>query len=333
MTAAPALFRDGSTVYAADTCTPLVAAAEAGKIELAGLARGAYPGDRLPDGALPGLRSAGMWNASADQDWGLDWHRNEGLELTFLARGRLDFSCDGEDYRLEPGDLTITRPWQPHRVGAPDVTASRLTWLIVDLGVRRPNQPWGWPDWVLLPPAELSALTRRLRQNEQPVWRGSDELAVDFDRLTQALERRGARDVTRIALVTNEILLALEELLDAADAPLDAALSSSRRAVELFLAELPGRLDEWWTLDAMAAECGLRRSRFVHYCRRLTNASPLEYLLRLRLRAACDALSDRPDLRVTDIALGCGFHSSQYFATVFRRELGCSPSQYRADRV
>ena len=333
MTAAPAIFLDGPTTYAADTCSPLEAAAAAGTVELAALARGAYPGDRLPDDALPGLRSAGTWNASTDQDWGLDWHRNEGLELTLLARGRLDFACDGEEYRLEPGHLTITRPWQPHRVGAPNVTASRLTWLILDLGVRRPNQPWQWPDWVLLPPAELAALTRRLRHNEQPVWAASGEVVTLFDRLARALERRAARDVTRTALVTNEILLAVEELLEAAGAPLDAALSSSRRAVELFLAELPQRLDEWWTLDAMAAECGLRRSRFVHYCRRLTNASPLEYLLRLRLRAACEALAGRPDLRVTDIALNCGFHSSQYFATVFRRELGCTPSEYRSARA
>lgn len=332
MTAAPELFRDGPTTYAADTCSPLRDAAEAGAIELAALSRGAYPGDPLADDALPGLRSAGTWNASADQDWGLDWHRNEGLELTFLARGRLEFACDGERYRLEPGDLTITRPWQPHRVGAPHVTASRLTWLIVDLDVRRPNQPWRWPDWVLVPPRELTALTRRLRQNEQPVWRAGDEVARIFDRLSTALERRASRDVTRVALLTNEILLAIEELLDAVDAPLDATLSSSRRAVELFLSELPGRLDEWWTLEAMAAECGLGRSRFVHYCRQLTNASPLEYLLRLRLRAACEWLAGRPDLRITDVALGCGFHSSQYFATVFRREVGCSPSEYRSLR-
>ena len=329
MTAAPEIFRAPSATYAADTCVPLKAAADSGAVELAAFSRGAYPGERLPGGTLPGLRSAGTWNASDDQDWGLDWHRNEGLELTYLARGRLEFACDGEQHRLEPGDLTITRPWQPHRVGAPHVTASRLTWLIVDLDVRRPNQTWRWPDWVLVPPQELAGLTRRLRQNEQPVWRAGPDVARIFDRLAAALERRAPRDVTRVALLTNEILLAVEELLDAADPPLDAALSSSRRAVELFLADLPDRLGEPWTLDAMAAECGLGRSRFVFYCRRLTNSSPQEYLLRARLRAARDQLADR-DLRITDIALGCGFHSSQYFATVFKRELGCSPSEYRA---
>ena len=33
---------------------------------------------------LPGLKMAGYWDADSDQDWGLPWHRNEGIELTLL---------------------------------------------------------------------------------------------------------------------------------------------------------------------------------------------------------------------------------------------------------
>ncbi len=28
------------------------------------------------------VRTVGYWNAKHDQGWGLDWHRNEGIELT-----------------------------------------------------------------------------------------------------------------------------------------------------------------------------------------------------------------------------------------------------------
>jgi AraC-like DNA-binding protein len=34
---------------------------------------------------------------------------------------------------------------------------------------------------------------------------------------------------------------------------------------------------------------------------------------------------------VTDIALDCGFTTSQYFATVFRRQMGRSPRSYRTE--
>jgi len=34
-------------------------------------------------------------------------------------------------------------------------------------------------------------------------------------------------------------------------------------------------------------------------------------------------------LPITEVALASGFHSSQYFATVFHEKLGCSPRDYR----
>ena len=101
-------------------------------------------------GTLSGLKTVGFWDADHDQAWGLDWHRNEGLELTFLETGTLAFSVDATRCQLHPNDLTITRPWQPHRVGNPAVSAGRLHWLILDLGVRRPHQTWQWPKWLIL---------------------------------------------------------------------------------------------------------------------------------------------------------------------------------------
>lgn len=51
--------------------------------------------------------------------------------------------------------------------------------------------------------------------------------------------------------------------------------------------------------------------------------------LNLRLAEACRLLAD-PTAAITGIALDLGFPSSQHFATVFRREYGCSPSRWRA---
>ena len=87
------MFRSGATVLEADTCDALAAAAARGEVELSALARAPYPGDPLGD-ALPGIRTVGCWDAREDQGWGLDWHRNEGIELTMLERGRLAFATD-----------------------------------------------------------------------------------------------------------------------------------------------------------------------------------------------------------------------------------------------
>ena len=328
--AQPATYRAPARRYQADTCGPLEQAARRGEVRLSALARGSYPGRRLPARDLREVCSLGLWDAHRDQTWGLDWHRNEGLELTYVSAGRLPFAVEGRSFQLEPGDLTITRPWQHHRVGNPQVTASRLIWLILDVGVRRPNQPWRWPRWLLLAPADLQRLTRQLRQNEQPVWRADKELGRCFEALGAPLDRplTGA-NLTRLKVYINEVLVALAELLERRRPRLDERLSSAERTVRLFLDDLPRRVEEAWTLETMADQCGLGRSHFSHYCKHLTNCTPVEFLTRCRVEAAARQLREQPARSITDVAFACGFQSSQYFATVFARQLGLSPRAWR----
>lgn len=328
----PISFHDARHTFHADTCDPLKNAAEAGLVRFDAVAHGTYPGRHLPRGVLPELCSAGYWDAPADQAWGLAWHRNEGIELTYLARGRLSFAVDDRAYALRRGHMTITRPWQLHRVGDPNVDASRLIWLILDVKVRRPNQRWQWPDWLILSRAEQRQLSTLLRHNEQGVWTADRSVADAFEQLGQVVSSsHGARSVdrTRLALCINQLLLSVMRMLHGKSIPLDEALSSSHRSVEMFLAELPRRLDQPWTVDAMADQCGLARSRFTHYCRQITNLSPIDYLTRCRVECATDLLKTRPDLSITQIAMTCGFSSSQYFATVFRHATGSTPRELR----
>jgi len=168
---------------------------------------------------------------------------------------------------VEPGSLTITRPWQRHRVGNPNAPACHYSWRILDVGMRRPNQSWHWPDWLLYPKTGLSRLTDVLRQNEQPVWRADAKIGNCF-----------------------------------------------------------ARLDEPWTLDSMAEACGLGRTHYATYCRKLANVTPVEYLTRRWLGEASRILAKHPEMSVTEIAFRCGFQCSQYF---FRGRYGHSPSGHR----
>lgn len=327
-----AIFHEAGQVYHADTCEPVRAAAASGRIRLHAVTHGPYPGRPLPPGLLPQVRTAGYWDADAAQTWGLGYHRNEGIELTYVARGRLAFAVGRREYDLRRGHLTITRPWQEHRVGDPNLAANRLFWLILDVGVRRPNQAWHWPDWMILSAAELARLTSLLRHNERAVWPADDAVARCFEEIGALVERPNLRLLrTQLALRINSLMLALMEMLRRRDIPLDYTLTSTHRAVELFLADLPRRLDHPWTVDAMADQCGLARSRFTHYCRLITNASPADYLARCRVEAARSMLAAAPQRSITTIAQACGFSSSQYFATVFRSLTGTTPSAARAE--
>lgn len=325
-----AVFSNPDGTYHADRCKPLCAAVRRGEVTLAALARRGYPGWRLPSRMLSGICSVGFWDAVGAQRWGLDWHRNEGIELTYLARGRTAFSVDNEDFYLKSGQITITRPWQCHRVGNPNIGPSRLFWIILDVGVRRPDQTWLWPEWLMLSPPDLERLTTLLRHNEQPVWQASDEIGPCFEKLAGLVQAKNPLSVqTRLLLHLNQVFVVLREMLETKTVKLDARLASSRRTVELFLTDLPQHLDQPWSLPEMAAQCGLGSSAFAEHCCQITNMPPSKYLVHCRVEAAKQMLCLAPERSITDIAFDCGFESSQYLATVFRRITGQTPREFR----
>lgn len=324
------VFRSRDELYFSDTCEALRQGVDRGEVQLSARARGQYPGQPFPSDDLAEVRTVGYWNANHDQSWGLEWHRNEGIELTYVTRGRVGFGLEGRMHDLKSGDLTITRPWQRHRLGNPHVTACRLNWLILDVGVRRPNQAWKWPHWLLMSSEERALLTTILRHNEQPIWHANDEVAFYFHRLSDVADEYALpAGNSQLKLYINGLLMALLAMLRERNPSLTPSLSSTQRAVEIFLAALPEQAAHEWTVDSMAQACGLKRRRFSYYCQQITNMTPMAYLARCRIDWSCRLLRAHPELNITDVAFASGFASSQYFCTVFNAHLGMTPRQYR----
>ena len=318
--------------YEIDRCEPQNLAIRSGKINFHALTKGHYPGTPVPENVLSGLNSIGFWNAGGAQDWGLDEHRNEGIEIMFLETGTMAFSADQKLYNLRAGQFTITRPWQLHKLGAPNIGPGRLHWLILDVGVRRPHQNWIWPSWMVLTRDDLAELTRKLRHNENPVWTGTPAIVQSFRELAQTVEAWDRpRAVSRLATYLNQLFLGILDALAEQQTQETPELTSRQRTVELFLNELehnPVSSRELWTIYSMAEHCNMGVTAFSKYCRELVNAGPMEFLNRCRLDHAARQLREQPGLSVTDVAFANGFNSSQYFATCFRHRFQISPSRF-----
>lgn len=333
--AAPSpIYQNGADRFEIDDCGPQFKALREGKIELHALSKGHYPGKRMNSNVLPGLTNVGFWNCRGSQDWGLDSHRNEGLEIVFLETGGMGFEVDGKVHSLQAGNLTVTRPWQLHKLGDPHIGRGRLCWLILDVGVRRPNQEWTWPSWVVLAPRDLAELTRKLRRGEQSVWVANPRMRQVFRDLAECvLHWNEPRVGSRLVVAVNRLLVELLDVLAEQQLVESSELVSRRRTVELFLNDLlenPASCAEPWTLEGMAAQCGMGITAMAKYCKELVNIGPMAYLNQCRLEHAARALRAFPGVSVTETAMRLGFNSSQYFATLFRKRYQMTPVQYRA---
>ena len=334
MRGAPLIYHTPNPAQGIDSCEPQRRAIETGKIEFHAITHGHYPGATISPATLPGLSTLGYWDAIGEQDWGLEPHCNEGIEIVLIETGHNAFVVNGVGHRLWAGNLTVTRPWELHAMGDPNLGPGRLHWLILDLGVTRPNQVWKWPKWVVLTPADLRELACKLRDSNQSVWTTTPEITNVFRSLAECVRTGNpASHASRIIIQINLLLVAMLDALRRQETPEEGAPTSMTRLVELFFEQLtahPALLAEPWTLLSMANRCGMGTTAFVKHCRMATNTSPLDFLNRCRLDRAALLLRLSPAMSVTEIAFECGYSSSQYFATQFRRRYGRSPSDYRA---
>ena len=330
-------FSDGNKTILPDTCENILASVEAGHLQMEALSRGHYPGARIPQGVLPGLKTLGFFNADREQHWGTGWHCNEGVEISYVEKGHVDFisEIDGhnEFYSLEPGDVTVTWPWQRHCLGDPNVSPTRFYWLMIDVGVRSLDQTWRWPRWIMLRPEDCKEFSSHVSRLDNPVFPGSSDLGRCFRRIADFLVSDDSpRSWSLLTVLINEIFVLLGDQLRRESAPEG---DSSRLALEVVdrfwrdLVENQQALAYTWKLDELARRCGFGVTQFVHHTQALTNSSPMHYLRQCRLRWATRLLLINPQLTITEVALRCGFGSGQHFAKLFRQQFGCSPQTYR----
>ena len=86
--------------------------------------------------------------------------------------------------------------------------------------------------------------------------------------------------------------------------------------------------DEEITVDRLCEIAAMSESSLMRAFRRVTDKSPIDYVVGLRITKAAELLSGT-DLSVTEISYRCGFNDSNYFSRQFRKVMGTSPRDYR----
>lgn len=86
------------------------------------------------------------------------------------------------------------------------------------------------------------------------------------------------------------------------------------------------------SLQNLADALGVSRSTLHERFRRECGISPQQYLMQLRLEAACKALKETP-LSIDEIAASCGLCDKTYFSRVFKTKYGTTPGKYRIQIV
>jgi AraC-like DNA-binding protein len=84
------------------------------------------------------------------------------------------------------------------------------------------------------------------------------------------------------------------------------------------------------TIEDIVSHSQVSRRHFFRLFEQAIGVAPMEYLKKLRLQKAASMLLTT-NVSVTQVAFACGFNDSNYFSSLYHKEFGVSPSQFKKD--
>ena len=233
--------------------------------------------------------------------------------ISIVRAGAFGFRSDRDHQLLSTGFLLLANPGQiyetshEHRGGDRCLTFRFDEAVLEEVGARDPG----------------SRVRRFFARSVLPPLPRADALR-------HLVEQRLVDGTSALGL--EEVGLALAAcVLAHTDAPRAAPVQSSHRTRDTMFAaraHLEHHAADEISLAAAAAVVGLTPYHFVRVFKRETGVTPYRFVMQTRIRNAITLLRDtsRP---VTEIAYAVGFGDLSNFINFFRREVGCSPAQFR----
>jgi AraC-like DNA-binding protein len=256
----------------------------------------------------------------------LDLHLNKGIEICFVREGRYKWIVEDKTYDLYPGDSFFTCPWQKH--GSPQgvLDIGSLNWIIISPDLFSPAEGLKLGDWSTLSPAECTEIADiYLNHSASNAFRSKNIKRV-FDELQHEIFDQELGYKARINGLVDELLVvtarALKGQIDVSKEKLEGDLMGRLNY------KLQSQLYRNWKTEELAALMNMGQTSLYHFIKRETGFSPHQYLLHLRVETAQNYLKQE-EKSITDIAIECGFYSSQHFANVFKARTGFTPREYR----
>lgn len=256
-------------------------------------------------------------------------HKNQGMEITYVEKGMLEWMVEGVPEKVEPGSIFFTLPWQVHGSLNPTEPDNQVWHILFHLeeDYPHPRKQFSFPKNLGLSPSEMKTLSSVFSASSRHCFRATPAMRRLIPELIGELQSshdlRQAQSVSLLRMVLVELKrIVTGEAVDT------ETHNWSEKQVQNLLANLSTSCDQQWTLKQMADQCGIQRTRLNTVFQKLTGGTPMEYLSRLRIERAKTLLRET-EMKIIDIAFECGFGSSQYFANTFKHATGMTPTRYR----
>ena len=240
----------------------------------------------------------------------------ECLEISLCLRGDLEFELKGQSYPFRPDTIFVSRPDEVHRLRHYPRSMSKY-WVLFRI-------PKGDFPFLGLVPAEARWLRREILALPRSFVDVNHRVRAAFQRLFQVYDSAPQGTAERRFLVRNAACSLFIALVETAKMP-GRVLPAAR--LTKIVEGIRAAPERDWPVEELARLAELSPTSLLQRFKRLTGSPPHAFVLSCRIAKAKDELA-KGESSVAAIADNLGFPSSQHFATIFRRIVGVTPSEW-----
>jgi len=229
--------------------------------------------------------------------------------VEYCIKGPIEYDIEGNHIPLTEGAVLVIPPHIPHHQKSPKASDSYLLKFQLDPDRHTIVQP----TWLQLTGPE--------RQIMEPLL-----AAVVYEHDGRA----DGRD-EMIAALVEQVLIWIQRWSKIATEERAPAGSDARERVRLVGDMLRRQYWKRFSVDELAAQACLSRSRFLEVFRAEFGTPPIAFHTRARMEKAVE-LARYTGMSWQQIAAQLGYDDPAYFSRAFKKAMGASPSSYRSGR-
>ncbi|QHT59945.1 AraC family transcriptional regulator [Paenibacillus lycopersici] len=230
-----------------------------------------------------------------------------------VLSGSGSFTCAGRRHELRAGHTFLIHPDQ----------------LISYESCER--DPWRYR-WIAFEGGSAAALVAEagLEPGAPVIDTGRNpRVAVLFHQMMRIFRQSGRASHLRAAGYLQLLFAEYAAELTAAETASQQQRDDGEALTQQVLRYLSTQYAEPISIENMADTLGYNRAYLSRLFKRQTGATPVTFLLKLRIDKAHLLLREREELTIEQIAASVGFQDPLYFSKQFRRFYGQSPTVYR----
>ena len=273
---------------------------------------------------FPCIREFGHIRYKNIQPTSLKLHYNKGIEICYVKKGRYNWCVEGKEYSLYPNEGFLTCPWEFHGSSKGFVDIGEIYWIVITPQKMTPNGDFHLAKWTSFSKDQEKQIGVILANNKTPVFTKASFLEDLLSELNYELQTKQLGYNIKVQNLLELVILETTRCIKNRN----LEEQKDNQLILEFENFLNSNLEQKCNIDQMAAHFNMGSTAFNDKVKKLTGFSPSSYLINLRIEKSKDLLTKTKD-NLTEIALACGFYSSQHFSSTFKKRTGMTPSAFR----